>query len=158
MSATLPLSSNVSSQPAKTGRVRWYICGLLFYATTVNYMDRQVVGLLKPVIASELHWTESDYSSVVFGFQLAYAIMMPIAGRIIDWLGTRIGYALAVIVWSAAAMSHALARSTFQFAVPGSCLVSGRLATSPPPSRQWRIGSPSKSGLWRREYLIAVPT
>src|SRR3954470_10777843 len=116
MSATVPLSSDVSSQPAKTGRVRWYICGLLFYATTVNYMDRQVVGLLKPVIAKELHWTESDYSSVVFGFQLAYAIMMPVAGRIIDWLGTRPGYALAVVVWSAAAMSHALARSTFQFA------------------------------------------
>ncbi len=116
MSATVPLSSNVSSEPAKTGRVRWYICGLLFYATTVNYMDRQVVGLLKPVIANELHWSESDYSSVVFGFQLAYAIMMPIAGRIIDWLGTRLGYAFAVVVWSAAAMSHAFARSTFQFA------------------------------------------
>ena len=97
-------------------RRRWFLCGLLFFATTVNYMDRQVLGLLKPVIGAELHWTESDYGWIVFCFQLAYAVMMPVAGRVVDWLGTRIGYALAVAVWSAAAMSHALARSTVQFA------------------------------------------
>jgi ACS family hexuronate transporter-like MFS transporter len=97
-------------------RRRWFLCSLLFFATTVNYMDRQVLGLLKPVIGAELHWTESDYGWIVFCFQLAYAAMMPVAGRVVDWLGTRIGYALAVAVWSAAAMSHALARSTVQFA------------------------------------------
>ena len=158
MSATVPLSSNVSSQPAKTGRVRWYICGLLFYATTVNYMDRQVVGLLKPVIANELHWTESDYSSLVFGFQLAYAIMMPIAGRIIDWLGTRLGYALAVVVWSAAAMSHALARSTLQFAVARFMLGIGEAGNFPAAIKTVADWFPTKSERSQQGYSTAAQT
>ena len=121
----------VPAVATKTGRLRWYVCGLLFYATTVNYMDRQVVGLLKPVIARELHWTESDYSNIVFGFQLAYAFMMPIGGRLIDWLGTRIGYALAVLLWSSAAMAHSLARSTLQFFIARFVLGMGEAANFP---------------------------
>ncbi len=116
---------------APAGRLRWYVCGLLFYATTVNYMDRQVLGLLKPVIQKELHWTESDFSSIIFGFQLAYALMMPIAGRMIDWLGTRIGYTAAVIVWSSAAMMHSLARNAFQFALVRFLLGLGEAANFP---------------------------
>lgn len=131
MSTTTVLDQPTSAQPSKTGRMRWYICGLLFYATTVNYMDRQVVGLLKPVIQKELHWTESDFSSVVFGFQLAYALMMPIAGRLIDWLGTRMGYVAAVVVWSSAAMLHSLARTTFQFAAVRFMLGLGEAANFP---------------------------
>ena len=95
--------------------LRWVICGLLFFATTVNYVDRQVLGLLKPTLEKDLGWQESDYGWIVFAFQGAYAIMMPIAGRIIDWLGTRLGYTLAVIVWSLASMSHSLARTPMQF-------------------------------------------
>lgn len=113
------------------GRLRWYICGLLFYATTVNYVDRQVLGLLEPVIARELHWSEADFGWVVFAFQGAYALMMPLAGRIIDWLGTRLGYALAVIIWSCAAMSHALARSSLQFAAARFALGLGEAANFP---------------------------
>lgn len=94
---------------------RWVICGLLFYATTINYIDRQVLGILKPVLQKELGWQESDYGYIVFAFQAAYAILMPIAGRILDWLGTRIGYALAVAIWSVAAMSHSLAQNALQF-------------------------------------------
>jgi len=100
----------------RTSHVRWYICGLLFYATSVNYLDRQVLGLLKPVLSRELGWHESDYGWVVFAFQGAYALMMPLAGRIIDRLGTRLSYTLAVLIWSIASMSHALARSAMQFA------------------------------------------
>ena len=100
----------------KTPHLRWYICGLLFYATTVNYLDRQVLGLLKPVLSRELGWREADYGWVVFAFQGAYALMMPLAGRIIDRVGTRLSYALAVLVWSIASMSHTLARSAGQFA------------------------------------------
>src|SRR3954471_22623165 len=85
-------------------KLRWSICGLLFFATTVNYVDRQVLGILKPVIQGELHWTEQTYGWILFFFQLAYALMMPIAGRAMDWLGTRVGYTLAVIIWSAASM------------------------------------------------------
>lgn len=106
-----------TEETAKSGRVRWFICGLLFFATTVNYIDRQVLGILKPVLAREQGWSEADFGWVVFGFQLAYALLMPVAGRIIDWLGTRLGYALAVTIWSLASMSHALARNALQFAI-----------------------------------------
>ena len=131
MNATTTNQESLERRPVPTGRWRWYICGLLFYATTVNYMDRQVLGLLKPVISDELHWSESDYGSVVFGFQLAYALVMPIAGRIIDWLGTRLGYAAAVLVWSCAAMLHAVARSTVQFALMRFLLGLGEAANFP---------------------------
>lgn len=96
---------------------RWYICGLLFYATTVNYMDRMVMGILKPTITHDLHWTESDYANITTAFQVGYAIMMPIAGRIIDWLGLRVGYPLAAAVWGLSSMAHAFAGNVFQFAL-----------------------------------------
>ncbi len=111
--------------------LRWTVCGLLFFATTVNYIDRQVLGILKPVLARELGWSESDYGWVVFAFQLAYGLMMPIAGRMLDWLGIRVGYALAVLVWSLAAMSHALARNAWQFAVARFALGTGEAANFP---------------------------
>ena len=111
--------------------LRWYICGLLFFATTINYIDRQVLGLLKPVLDKELGWTEASYGWIVFAFQLAYGLMMPIAGRLIDWLGTRLGYLLAVIVWSVAAMGHALTRTALQFAVARFALGFGEAANFP---------------------------
>lgn len=107
------------------------MCGLLFFATTVNYVDRQVLGILKPTLERDLGWHESDFGWVVFAFQCAYAVMMPIAGRIIDWLGTRIGYALAVVVWSLASMSHALAFNVWQFAIARFGLGIGEAANFP---------------------------
>ncbi len=105
------------SAPEPVSRLRWYICGLLFFATTINYVDRQVLGLLKPVLEKELGWREADYGWIVFAFQLAYALTMPVAGRLIDWIGTRLGYALAVSLWSVAAMAHSLARSATGFGI-----------------------------------------
>lgn len=131
MDAAKQSASVATAASAPVGRLRWYICGLLFYATTVNYVDRQVIGLLKPVMSRELGWSESDFGWVVFAFQAAYAIMLPIAGRIIDWLGIRIGYALAVVVWSCAAMSHALARTSIQFAIARFSLGLGEAANFP---------------------------
>jgi MFS transporter, ACS family, hexuronate transporter len=131
MSATARVRQAANAAQGRSGRLRWYICGLLFYATTVNYVDRQVLGLLKPIISHELGWHEREFGWVVFAFQGAYALMMPIAGRIIDWLGTRVGYALAVVVWSCAAMAHALARSTFQFAAARFALGLGEAANFP---------------------------
>src|SRR5579884_2082415 len=113
------------------GHVRWYICGLLFFATTVNYVDRQVIGILKPTLERELHWSESDDGWIVFAFQCAYALMMPFVGRLIDRIGTRLGYALAVLVWSAASMSHSLARTTWQFGVARFALGIGESANFP---------------------------
>lgn len=99
----------------RMGRFRWSICALLFFAATVNYVDRQVIGILKPTLQTQLHWSESDYGWIVFAFQAAYAIGMLLVGRLMDWLGTRKGFSLAVIFWSVAAMAHALASSAFGF-------------------------------------------
>ena len=89
------------------GRIRWIICGLLFFATTINYIDRQVIGILKPTLQAEFGWTEMDYADIVFFFQLAYAIGLLLAGRMIDRLGTKLGFTVAIVVWSIAAVLHA---------------------------------------------------
>jgi ACS family hexuronate transporter-like MFS transporter len=96
-----------TAAPARIGRYRWVICGLLFFATTVNYIDRQVISLLKPTLSTEFGWNELDYSYIIFNFTLAYAIGLLVAGRVIDWLGTKIGYTLAIVFWSIAAIAHA---------------------------------------------------
>jgi MFS transporter, ACS family, hexuronate transporter len=93
--------------PPKAGHYRWYICALLFFATTINYVDRQVIGILKGTLEGEFGWSEIDYSNIVFSFQLAYAIGLLLAGRMMDRLGTKAGYALAIVVWSVAAIAHA---------------------------------------------------
>ncbi len=100
---------------AKIGRYRWTICALLFFATTVNYLDRQVLSLLKGDLEIEFNWTDTDYANIVMAFQLVYAVSMLFAGRIIDWLGTKAGFAWALIVWSVGAMIHALAKGTGGF-------------------------------------------
>lgn len=91
------------------GKYRWTICALLFFATTVNYLDRQVLSLLKPALEEQFGWTNSDYANIASVFQFTYAISMLFAGRIIDRLGTKWGYGWAIIIWSIGAMIHALA-------------------------------------------------
>lgn len=91
------------------GKYRWTICGLLFFATTVNYLDRQVLSLLQPMLADKFHWTNTDYANITASFQFIYAISMLFAGRIIDKLGTKWGYALALTIWSIGAIMHAYA-------------------------------------------------
>ena len=99
----------------KIGNVRWQIVALLFFATTINYLDRQVIGLLKPTLSAQFNWSESDYANIVMAFQAAYAIGLLGFGRIIDKIGSKVGYSISIIVWSIAAMLHALANSTFGF-------------------------------------------
>src|SRR5687768_12097018 len=89
------------------GNFRWVICGLLFFAATINYVDRQVIGILKPTLQAEFGWSEIDYSDIVFAFQLAYGIGLLVAGLLIDRLGARTGFAIAIVIWSVAAMAHA---------------------------------------------------
>nr|WP_314897711.1 MFS transporter [uncultured Flavobacterium sp.] len=91
------------------GNYRWTICGLLFFATTVNYLDRQVLSLLAPSLSKEFNWSNSDYANITAVFQLIYAFSMLFAGRIIDKLGTKWGYILAIIIWSLGAIMHAFA-------------------------------------------------
>src|SRR5262245_43639896 len=111
--------------------LRWYICGLLFLATTINYLDRQTISVLKPLLQQELGWTEAGYGWINFSFQMAYAIMLGVSGRILDAVGVRAGFIVAVVVWSIAAMAHALARGTFSFAVARFALGIGEAANFP---------------------------
>ena len=93
----------------KIGKYRWTICALLFFATTVNYLDRQVLSLLQPRLEGIFKWSKSDYANIASVFQFTYAISMLFAGRVIDKLGTKKGYAWAIIIWSIGALIHALA-------------------------------------------------
>lgn len=98
-----------SSAPARVGYFRWVICALLFFAATVNYIDRQVLGILKPTLQGEFGWTEIDYGWIVFSFQTAYALGLLCVGRLMDRFGTKKGFALSITLWSLAAMAHAWA-------------------------------------------------
>lgn len=97
------------SEAARIGGYRWRVCAMLLAATTLNYIDRQVLGVLAPFLGERFGWSEIQYGSIVTAFQAAYAIGLLCAGAIIDRLGTRLGYAIALAVWSLAAMGHALA-------------------------------------------------
>lgn len=110
---------------------RWRIVALMFFATTINYLDRQVIGLLKPTLEAEFHWTETDYSRIVMAFQAAYAFSLLAFGAIIDRIGTKLGYSISIIVWSIAAMLHALAGSTAGFAFMRALLGLGEAGNFP---------------------------
>ncbi len=105
----------------KIGKYRWTICSLIFFATTINYLDRAVISLLKPYIAEAFNWSKveeaANYANIEIAFKTAYAFGMLIAGRVIDKLGTKIGYALATALWSIAAVCHALATGTAGFSI-----------------------------------------
>jgi ACS family hexuronate transporter-like MFS transporter len=104
-------------QQQAIGKYRWTICTLIFFATTVNYLDRQVISLVKLNLDTEFGWSKNDYANIIIAFQLSYAVGMIGAGRLIDKLGTKIGYALSLLLWSIAAMAHALVKSTTGFMV-----------------------------------------
>ena len=115
----------------RVGNFRWVICGLLFFAATINYIDRQVIGILKPTLQAEIGFSEVEYSWIVFYFQCAYAIGLLGVGWVMDKIGTRKGFSLAVIVWSLAAMAHALARSVAGFSIARFALGLGEAGNFP---------------------------
>ena len=96
---------------------RWVICALVFAATLINYMDRQVLGLLKPNLAKTFGWDDMDYAAIVIAFSAAYAVGQAVFGPIIQWIGTKSAYAVSIAFWSLAAMAHVLASSTFGFSL-----------------------------------------
>ncbi|MBP6820961.1 MAG: MFS transporter [Acidobacteria bacterium] len=100
-------SGAAASSVAKIKNLRWYICGLLFFATVVNYVDRQVLGALAPQLQKEIGWTESEYSQIVIAFQIAYAVMFLVWGGVLDRIGVKRGFTIALILWSLAAIGHA---------------------------------------------------
>jgi len=107
------------------GNYRWVVVTLLFFATTINYLDRQVIGLLKDILARDFNWSETDYSRIVMVFSAAYAVALVLFGRLIDKIGTKLGYAVSVIIWSLAALGHALAKGTVGFTVARTALGAG---------------------------------
>lgn len=119
------------------GHFRWIICGLLFFGTTINYMDRQIIGVLKTTLKTDLGWSETDFANVIFMFQMAYAIGYAAGGRFMDRAGVRYGYPLAVLVWSLAAMAHALNRFI-------------------PPTAKWHVALPWAAAA-SQDLLWAVP-
>ncbi len=116
---------------ARVGYFRWVICALLLFGVTKNYMDRQVLGVLKTTLQHDFGWNEIQYGNLVFYFQAAYAAGMLLVGRLIDRLGTRIGYALAMTFWSLASMAHAAAGSFFSFAAARFALGFGEAGVFP---------------------------
>jgi ACS family hexuronate transporter-like MFS transporter len=110
---------------------RWTVCALLFAATTVNYVDRQVLGILAPVLQDEIGWSERDYGAIVSWFSLAYAFGLLGMGRLMDRIGVRRGFALAVVAWSIAAMAHALARTAGGFSIARAALGLGEAGNFP---------------------------
>jgi ACS family hexuronate transporter-like MFS transporter len=118
MTPTLSATSPPGPGPAAViGKYRWTICSLVFFATTINYLDRAVISLLKPYLETAFHWNSGDYANIEIAFKLAYSLGMVGVGRIIDKLGTKIGYALSTTLWSIAAMGHAIVSSTLGFGI-----------------------------------------
>ncbi len=101
----------------RVGRFRWVICALLFAATALNYVDRQIIGILQPTLAQQFHWSEIDYGNIVFWFEVACAVGYLIFGKLVDRIGARAGYALAVGIWTVAHVAHAWASSLTDFIV-----------------------------------------
>ena len=140
----------IATAAARPGRYRWRVCALLLAATTINYVDRQVLGVLAPFLQDEIGWSEIEYGYIVTSFQAAYAIGLLCAGAIVDRFGTRIGYALAISVWSLAAMGHALAGSVAGFAIARFALGLGEAGNFPAAVKTVAEWFP------RRERALAV--
>ncbi|MGQ0647223.1 MAG: MFS transporter [Gemmatimonadaceae bacterium] len=142
-------SSAEAGRPSGVG-YRWTIVALLFAATTINYLDRQVLGILAPTLQHELGWTETDYGRIVSWFSLAYASGFLVMGRVMDRIGVRLGFATSIVVWSLAAMGHALAQTAAGFSVARAALGLGESGNFP--------GAVKTVAEWfpRRERALAV--
>jgi ACS family hexuronate transporter-like MFS transporter len=148
----------LTSLNEKVGKYRWTICALVFFATTVNYFDRNVLGLLKPTLSDvgvfglDKANQELYYSWVVMSFQIAYAIGMFLAGRFIDWIGTKRGYGFSLLGWSIAAIGHAMAYNTFTFGIWRAALGFTEAGNFPAANKTMAIWFPKKE----RAYATGI--
>jgi ACS family hexuronate transporter-like MFS transporter len=124
------MATTVMPRPA-TSRVRWTVCALLFFATTINYIDRQVLSILAKTLETHIGWDSIQYGYITAAFQAAYGIGLLGAGRIMDRIGTRRGFAMAITLWSVAAMAHAAAASAFAFGIARAFLGLGEASNFP---------------------------
>jgi MFS transporter, ACS family, hexuronate transporter len=111
----MPLDEAAEAQTSRIGKYRWFVCALLFLATTINYIDRQILSLLKPILDNELKWSNADYGNVNAAFSGAYAVGLLLFGRLVDRYGTKAGYAISIVAWSFAALGHAFVGSVRGF-------------------------------------------
>jgi ACS family hexuronate transporter-like MFS transporter len=125
------LTEDSSTPLRKRFGYRWTILALLFFATTINYVDRQVIGILAPTLTREFHWSESDYGAIVSWFSIAYGVGLLVIGRLIDRIGVRLGYAFALSAWSVAAVLHAFVRTVPGFSAVRAFLGAGESANFP---------------------------
>jgi len=130
-SASSASTSVAAKALSRVGHFRWFICALLLFGVTKNYMDRQVLGVLKTTLQHDLGWNEIDYGNLVFAFQAAYAVGILLMGRLIDRIGTRLGYAATMVFWSLASMGHAFCGSLMSFVFARSALGLGESAVFP---------------------------
>ncbi len=117
-SATGAVIAGVGDVVKRVGHYRWTICALLFFASAINYVDRQVIAILKPTLTKEFGWTDIDYGWIIFAFSTAYALGFIFAGRFMDKFGTKIGFTVAIILWSIGALMHAWAVGIGEIALP----------------------------------------
>ncbi len=113
------------------GNYRWIVVTLLFFATTINYLDRQVIGLLKDDLAKQFNWSEKDYSNIIMAFSTAYALGLLFFGRLVDKIGTKLGYIISLVIWSVSAMMHAVVKTTFGLGVARAALGAGESGNFP---------------------------
>ena len=133
------------------GKYRWTICALVFFATTINYLDRQTISLVKTDLDAEFGWSKTDYANITVAFQLTYALAMFGVGRLIDRLGTKIGYALSLFLWSLASIGHALVKSTTGFLIARGFLgmtESGNFPSAIKAIAEWFPKKGKSSGNW----------
>jgi ACS family hexuronate transporter-like MFS transporter len=126
------------------GSYRWVICGLLFFATTVNYIDRQILSLIKPILDNELHWSNEQFGRANAVFQASYAIGGMLFGKVIDRVGAKIGYAASIAAWSLAAGAHALAGSVSGFYLARGALGLGEAGNFPSAIKAVALWFPKK--------------
>ena len=148
--SSIPRPRTATAPARPGGSYRWVVCALLFGATTINYVDRGVLGVLAPDLQREMGWTDTQYGDINAAFSLAYALGFPLLGFLIDRVGTKVGYAGALVVWSLAAAGHALARSAFGFGVARFLLGLGEAGNFPAAVRTTAEWFP------RRERALAT--
>lgn len=138
------------------GKYRWTICSLIFFATTINYLDRAVISLLKSTLTAEMHWNDGDYANVEITFKISYAIGLLLAGKFIDSIGTKKGYAWATGLWSISAVAHAFANSVFGFGVARAALGVTEAGNFPAAIKTVAEWFPKKKEHWQLVSLILV--
>ncbi|MCC8395532.1 MFS transporter [Paraburkholderia sp. MMS20-SJTR3] len=153
------LEANAAAARTAVGRYRWTICAMIFAATTINYMDRQMLGLLAPLLQKDIGWTQVQYAQTVMVFTVAYAVGLAIFGRIADRVSTKLVYGSAMAMWSLAAMLHAVAATVPGFAAVRGLLGFGEAANFPVAIRTTATWFPKKeralaTGFWNMGATI----